>query len=110
MGLAQLPLAAVAARFSAIAWAACETTASYPPTAIPLALLAFAGLLFLALLLTKLASGILLTHWAARVERAERRRRELRERARLAASAAAAAQQQQDGCVVGGGKGVVVVG
>ena len=73
IGLAQLPLAAVALRFSAIAWAAsCDdgsALASAP------AVLAFAGLLFLVLLLSKLASGILLTQWAARVERGERERR-----------------------------------
>jgi hypothetical protein len=77
----------VALRFSSIAWAACEgphtntdthhlslSLSSSPTTAYTL----FALLLFSCLLLAKLASGIVLTQWAARVELSERERRERR--------------------------------
>lgn len=73
IGLAQLPLAAVALRFTAIAFAACsEASGASTHTA--------GVLLFVVLLLGKLACAIVVTRWAAGVEQGERRRREMRAR------------------------------
>ena len=75
IGFAQLPLAAVAVRFSTIAW-------SFLPASSWQAALSFGLLLFAVLLLSKIASGLCLTRWAAGIEEREMGKREARARER----------------------------
>ena len=97
IGLAQLPLAAVAMRFSTIAWSFLSYL-SWP------AYLLFACLLFGVLLLCKIACGILVTQWAGKIEERETRKREERHREREKEAAALALMLVAGGGGGGGGE------